>query len=143
MGLAGQNGFPKGLVKNDYNPYQPRIGFSEDVFGNGKTVLRGGFGTFFERLQGNDIYNAATAPPFAYNLSLGNTLWSNPGYNWQTGGSATSGGFPIFAAGGFDYLAQDYRAPAVAQYSLGVQHELSPSIVWVVQYVGNLAWHQN
>lgn len=31
----------------------------------------------------------------------------------------------------------------MAQFSLGVQHELSPSIIWVVQYVGNLAWHQN
>ncbi|KAA6458755.1 TonB-dependent receptor [Acidobacteria bacterium AB60] len=143
MGLAGRNSFPKGLVKNDYATYQPRIGFSDDLFGNGKTVLRGGFGTFFERMQGNDIYNAATAPPFAYNLSLGNTLWSNPGFNWQTGGSATAGGFPVFAAGGFQYLEQNYKAPAVAQYSLGVQHELSPSIVWVVQYVGNLAWHQN
>ena len=28
-------------------------------------------------------------------------------------------------------------------FSLGVQHELAPSVVWVVQYVGNLAWHQN
>ena len=28
-------------------------------------------------------------------------------------------------------------------YSLGVQHELRPSVIWVVQYVGNLAWHQN
>jgi hypothetical protein len=31
----------------------------------------------------------------------------------------------------------------VAQFSLGVQHELKPSMIWVVQYVGNLAWHQN
>ena len=50
----------RGLVENDYNTLQPRVGFSEDLFGNGKTVLRGGFGTFFERMQGNDIYNAAT-----------------------------------------------------------------------------------
>ena len=28
-------------------------------------------------------------------------------------------------------------------FSLGVQHELSPSVIWVVQYVGNIAWHQN
>jgi len=143
MGLAGQNGFPPGLVKNDYKTYQPRIGFSEDLTGNGRTVLRGGFGTFFERMQGNDIYNTATAPPFSYNLSLGNTLWSQPGFNWQTGGDASVGSLPVFATGGYQFLAHDYRAPGVAQYSLGVQHEVIPSMIAVVQYVGNLAWHQN
>jgi len=40
-------------------------------------------------------------------------------------------------------MAHIYRAPAVAQYSLGIQHEIVPSVIWVVQYVGNLAWHQN
>ncbi len=53
-----------GLVNNDYKTLQPRVGFSEDLFGNGRTVLRGGFGTFYERMQGNDIYNAATNAPF-------------------------------------------------------------------------------
>jgi len=140
MGLAGQNGFPKGLVVNDYNTLQPRVGFSEDLFGNGKTVLRGGFGTFFERLQGNDIYNAATAPPFAFNPSASNVYMSTPSTSWVTGQSAAT---PFFASGGWENLAQSYKAPAVAQFSLGIQHELKPSMIWVVQYVGNLAWHQN
>jgi hypothetical protein len=140
IGLAGQNGFPKGLVENDYKTLQPRVGFSDDMFGNGKTILRGGFGTFFERLQGNDIYNAATNPPFAYNLGLGNNQFSSPGFNWDSGVGIS--GFPVFAAGITD-LAQNYRAPAVAQFSLGVQREIAPSVIYVIQYVGNLAWHQN
>ena len=140
MGQAGVEGFPTGLVKNDYKTYQPRVGFSEDIFGNGKTVLRGGFGTFFERLQGNDIYNAATNSPFAYNLSIGNNQMSSPGFNWGTG--QTVAGFPVFATG-VTNLAKNYSAPAVAQYSLGLQHEIRPSVIWVIQYVGNLAWHQN
>ncbi len=142
MGLAGVQGFPRGLVENDYNTVQPRVGFSEDMFGNGKTVLRGGFGTFFERLQGNDIYNAATNPPFAYNLGVGSTLLSSPGISWVDGSNVAANGFPITPAG-VTNLEQNYKAPAVAQFSLGVQHEIKPSIVWVVQYVGNLAWHQN
>ena len=72
--LAGQNGTPRGLVKNDYDTLQPRVGFSEDLFGNGKTVLRGGFGTFYERMQGNVIYDAATAAPFA-NTPSANTVY--------------------------------------------------------------------
>jgi hypothetical protein len=75
-------------------------------------------------------------------LGLNNTYLSNPGTNWQTGASAAAQGFPVFAAG-MTTLAKDYRAPAVAQFSLGIQHELAPSMIWVIQYVGNLAWHQN
>ncbi len=139
MGLEGKNGFPNSLVSNDYNTFQPRVGFSEDLLGNGKTVVRGGFGTFFERLQGNDIYNAATNAPFAFDPGATNVYFSTPSTSWVTGKTAA---LPFYAQGVTD-LAQTYRAPAVAQYSLGVQHELKPSIVWVVQYVGNLAWHQN
>ena len=143
--LAGQNGIAPGLVNNDFKTYQPRIGFSEDIFGNGKTVVRGGFGTFFERMQGNDIYNTATSAPYAYTLNLSNPTFSNPGKNWNTGTLVSAGaGVPIFAASnGSGTLPSSYRAPAVAQFSLGVQHELAPSLIWVVQYVGNIAWHQN
>jgi hypothetical protein len=139
MRIAGQGGFPKGLVTNDYNTWQPRVGFSEDIFGTGKTVLRGGFGTFFERMQGNDIYNAATNAPFVNDPSAPFVNMSDPHTSTQTGQVAST---PFFASG-LTTLDLTYPAPAVAQYSLGVQHELKPSMIWVVQYVGNLAWHQN
>jgi len=141
MGLAGINHFPRGMVTNDYETLQPRVGFSEDLFGNGKTVLRGGFGTFFERMQGNDIYGVATSAPFDPSLSINNIYFSQPGKNWNTGNVIAPTN--LIFAGGQDSLATTYRAPAVAQYSLGVQHELAPSLIWVIQYVGNLAWHQN
>jgi len=137
--LAGVAGVPPGLVNNDYKTLQPRVGFSEDLFGNGKTVLRGGFGTFFERLQGNDIYNAATAAPFANTPGANNVYLSNTKQSFNTGATASS---PLFAQGSTT-IAQTYKAPAVAQFSFGVQHQLAPSVIWVVQYVGNIAWHQN
>ena len=90
-------------------------------------------------MQGNDIYNAATAPPFAYNPSASNVYMSTPTRSWVTGHSASKPVFPSSVTN----LAQSYKAPAVAQFSFGIQHELKPSIVFVVQYVGNLAWHQN
>lgn len=137
--IAGAPGVPPGLTNNDYKTLQPRVGFSEDIFGNGKTVLRGGFGTFFERLQGNDIYNAATAAPFVNTPGASNVYLSNTNKSFNTGTTAAS----PFGTQGSTTIAQTYKAPAVAQFSLGVQHQLAPSVIWVIQYVGNIAWHQN
>ena len=63
--------------------------------GNGKTVLRGGFGTFFERMQGNDVYNIATAAPFSNTPSVSNTTFNNPLANWQTGTSLSTATLPV------------------------------------------------
>ena len=129
------------MVTNDYKTLQPRVGFSYDIFGNGKTIIRGGFGTFYERLQGNDIFGVATSPPYDPSLKVYNTYFSNPGLNYNTNVpiSPSSLIFP----GSSDSLAQTFRAPGVEMFSLGVQREISHSIIWVVQYVGNVQWHQN
>jgi len=139
MYIAGQNGAPRGLVKNDYGTLQPRVGFSEDLFGTGKTVLRGGIGSFYERMQGNDIYDVAPSVPFSNKPSSSNVYLTNPSKSYVTGATAA---LP-FGPQGLTTLSRVFPAPGVAQFSLGVQHEIKPSIVAVVQYVGNLAWHQN
>ena len=139
IGIAGQGGVPAGLVQNYYATFQPRVGFSYDIFGNGRTVLRGGVGTFYERLQGNDIYNAATTEPFFNDPSASNVYFSNPHTSYVTGQTAAS---PIFPQG-LTTLANNYPAPGVAQYSLGVQHQIAPSLIFITQYVGNFAWNQN
>jgi hypothetical protein len=137
--LAATSGVPANLVKTDWDTLQPRVGFSEDIFGNGRTVLRGGIGTFYERLQGNDIYDVATSAPFANTPSANAVYLSDPHISYVTGLTAAT---PIFAQGSTT-LAQNFKAPAVAQFSLGVQNQVAQSLILVVQYVGNLAWHQN
>lgn len=137
--IAGQGGTPTALVKNDYKTFMPRVGFSYDLAGNGKTVLRGGFGTFYERIQGNDIYDAAGSPPFISTPVANNVEFTNPSYNWQAGSQAST---PTFTQG-FNSLNTYYPDPAVAQFSLGIQHELAPALILITQYVGNIDWHQN
>jgi len=138
MDMAGVGGTPRGLVTNRYDTLQPRLGFSEDIFGNGTTVIRGGVGTFFERLQGNLIYNSGTVSPFAITPKAQQVYLDDPHTSLATGATAAT---PFFASGEYA-MAQSFPMPAVAMFSLGVQHEISPAVIAVVQYVGNLAWHQ-
>lgn len=135
---AGVNGFPKGNVKNYHNTWEPRIGFADNIFGNGKTVLRGGFGMFFERVQGNDVYNSALNPPFAYIPSANNVYFSNPNTSALTG-ITTAETFPASMTN----IQFQYKLPGTANYSLGIQRQVAPSVIAVVQYVGSKGWDQN
>jgi hypothetical protein len=135
---AGVNGFPRGAVQDHYWTFQPRIGFAFDITGNGKTVLRGGFGTFFERVQGNDVYNAALNPPFAYIPSANNVYFSNPNTSALTG-ATTLNHFPSSLTN----IKYNYPSPGTATFSMGIQRAVAPSVVFVLQYVGALGWDQN
>lgn len=139
IGLAGRNGFPRGTTTSYWNNYGPRIGFAYDPTGNGKTVIRGGFGMFYEKIQGNALYNAATDVPFSYNPSLTNVLFSNPTISALTGLQAAQ---PIFPANLTTLAYQDYKNPTSMQWSLQVQQQLAANTVLSIGYVGNGNYHQ-
>jgi hypothetical protein len=138
MREADVNGFPRGVVQNDYKTWQPRIGFAYNFRGDGKTVIRGGFGMFYERVQGNDVYNAALNPPFAYIPSATNVYFSNPNTSALTGATTTQ----TFPANLIN-INYHYPNPGTMDFSLGIQRELAPSVVAVVQYVGSDGWNQS
>jgi hypothetical protein len=70
-GVCGPGGFAKAssLGAGDHNDFGPRVGFAWDMFGNGKTALRGGFGVSYESTLYNPLSNSRWNPPF-YSFNL-------------------------------------------------------------------------
>src|SRR5207302_6926189 len=89
IGIPGQNGVPKGLVDNHWATFGPRLGFAYDLTGSAKTVVRGGFGIMYERIQGNDMYDAGPNIPFSLGVTNNSVTLANPGILLATGAAAS------------------------------------------------------
>jgi hypothetical protein len=141
IGIPGQDGVPKGLVNNHWAAFGPRLGFAYDLTGAGKTVVRGGFGIMYERIQGNDMYNAGPNIPFSLQVTTpGPVEFSNPTLSLATG---TAAALPINAASVTGLAINDYKLPVSYQWSVGVQRQLGARSVLGIAYVGNQNRHQN
>jgi hypothetical protein len=140
IGIPGQNGVPKGLVNNHWGTFGPRLGFAYDVSGSGKTVVRGGFGIMYERIQGNDMYNAGPNIPFSLQVSNPSVTMQNPSIALSNGTPVT---LPISPAGITGLDVNDYKPPVSYQWSVGVQHAIGTKTVVTASYVGNQGRHQN
>ncbi len=138
VGLAGRNGIPRGLVDNHWTTFAPRIGFAYDVYGSGKTILRGGFGIFYERNGGNEEYNMGTNVPFS---NSGTTIYpylDTVTTSWTNGLSA---GQSPTTPQGITGIQKKYPITGVYQYNLGLQQQLRNNMVFTLAYVGNTSDH--
>ena len=129
-----------GLWKPDYNNFAPRVGFAWDLFGDGKTSLRGGYGIGFERNFGNVTFNVIQNPPNYAVISLQN---GDPGCAPCSITVDNSG--PLAGASGAVPLPKtSLRAPiqnmstAYAHFwSLALEREVAKNTVFALEYTGS------
>jgi hypothetical protein len=135
LGIDGKGNTPKGLVQNHWGTFGPRFGFAYDVSGAGKTVLRGGFGVSYDRIQGNDMYNAGGNVPFSSTPSVNDVFLENP--KTLIGGTNATISIPVVPAGITGLGAADNRPPISYQYNIGLQQQIGTRAVFEAAYVGS------
>lgn len=138
IGLSGRNGIPKGLVTNHWNNIAPRLGFEYDLSGNGRTILRGGGGIYFEENAGNEEYNMGANAPFSNSAQTNFPYLDDPATAWTTGASA---GKSPTTPQGFTGVQTNLPITDVYQFNLGIQHQLRSNMVATLGFVGNTASH--
>lgn len=130
--LAGANGASTALYKGDFNNFGPRLGFAWQPTHNSSTVVRGGFGIFYnvpvllqQFVSVLSQYPVRNPQLFSATSSSLLTL-SNPFPSTNAPGSRTATG-----------IDPNYATPYVDEWSLGVQRALSRSALLEVTYVGS------
>jgi hypothetical protein len=119
-----------GTAKNNL---QPRLGLSWDRGNNGRTVVRGGFGVYYDQpLVGVFLQNAAVNPPLASQPSVLNAQLSNP-----AAGEAPATRSPL----GLIATSDPFETPRTLQWNAGIQRRLYRRGVIDVGYVGSAGDH--
>jgi hypothetical protein len=141
LGLLGQS-FPNKFAhpqQGDLNNFAPRVGFAYTprllprLFGHDKTVIRAGYGVFYDGIFTNILDNTAGASPNA----IGFTATSNTGRGVTNISAALAAAQAVLnPAATVTTIADNLRNPLTQQWNLNIQRELPRGFILTTAYVG-------
>ncbi len=142
IGLGGTTNFPGVFAsqqQGDKNNFAPRVGLAytphlwSRFFGHDKTVIRAGYGIFYDQLFTNILDNTATSSPNAVQDTI-----NAGGGRGVPNASGVLAGFPSTASptGSVSTIASNLRNPLTHQWNLDIQRELPGNFILTAAYVG-------
>jgi hypothetical protein len=152
--FAGDDGFNRNGVDSAYNHFMPRVGFAWDVFGTGRTSLRGGGGMFYDSRLNSTLFNIYTnTSPFITNVDVTNAGGQKITFVDPYGSYGTPNPFPapqpppptspIPPQGFLTYDAvRGFQDPRFYAWNLALEQQVSQSLLTRLAYVGGHGNHQ-